>query len=129
MLFILLSCFLALFAGCVTARSDSFIPSLSLNEVNASATTECNARCATFQALEANCTTPHCGCNVPFISTQGKCLVCQTVTPQDAAAVQFLLDTEISQCHMEGIKVEFQLDLPPPAAAIVEKFHRDSACM
>ncbi|KAF8491122.1 hypothetical protein JB92DRAFT_3007061 [Gautieria morchelliformis] len=130
MLFTLLSCVLALFAGCgrtVTARSDSFIPSLSLRQVNASAIAECNARCANFQALRANCTTPHCGCTVSYLSTQGNCLQCQTGTPQDAATVQILLDTEIYQCRMEGIKVEFQLDLPPAAAAIVEKFHRDSA--
>ncbi|KAF8510605.1 hypothetical protein JB92DRAFT_3097369 [Gautieria morchelliformis] len=73
MLFILLSCFLALFAGCVTARSDSFIHSLSLREVNASATTKYSRKVS-----------------------------------------------EISQCHMEGIKVEFQLDLPPATAAIVD---------
>jgi hypothetical protein len=53
---------------------------------------QCNATCAIYNAAQANCTTPHCGCNAPFLQAEGNCLVCQTTTPEDAATVQFLLD-------------------------------------
>ncbi|KAF8500694.1 hypothetical protein JB92DRAFT_890546 [Gautieria morchelliformis] len=79
--------------------------------------------------MQANCVTPHCGCTVPFLRAQGNCLVCQTNTPQDAATVQLLLDVETNQCRSEGIKVDFQLYLKPAAAAIIQKYRRDSASL
>ena len=35
----------------------------------------------------------------------------------------------MAKCHSEGIKINFQLDLPPAAAAIVQKSNRDNASM
>ncbi|KAF8491121.1 hypothetical protein JB92DRAFT_3147741 [Gautieria morchelliformis] len=130
MLFIPVAWCLALFAGGVTAHSDSFVSSLALRQVNASATPDCSVPCAQYAEAKSNCSTAHtahCGCTVSFLQAQGNCLVCPTTTPQDAAAVQFLLDAEIDQCHSEGINVDFQLSLPPAAAAIVDKFNTDSA--
>ncbi|KAF8532456.1 hypothetical protein JB92DRAFT_3138419 [Gautieria morchelliformis] len=88
--------FLVLFAGHVAARSYAFPSSITSMQVNAS-TTSCSVYCARYQNAMVNCTSPHCGCTVPFLQAQGECLVCQTTKPQDAAAVQFLLDAEISQ--------------------------------
>ena len=35
----------------------------------------------------------------------------------------------MAKCHSEGIKINFQFDLPPAAAAVVQTFNRDSASM
>ncbi|KAF8582424.1 hypothetical protein K439DRAFT_1618312 [Ramaria rubella] len=85
---------------------------------------QCNATCNAFALLNVECppSSPHCHCNAPFLSAQGNCLLCRTETASDEAAVQFLLDEEISQCHSEGIDVNVQLQLPPAAADIVHSF-------
>jgi len=98
---------------------------LHVRQVNA--TSDCNATCSSFAVIEQQCDVPHCGCKPTFLQAQGSCLLCQTDTPQDAADVQFLLDTEIIQCHSEGVQVEFQLNLEPAAAAIVKSFYEQSA--
>ena len=49
---------------------------------------------------------------------------------QVLGSVQSCVSDKIAQCHSEGIKINLQLhDLPPAAAAIVQKFNRDSASM
>jgi len=119
---------LALSAGCVTAQANHFPHSLTARQASPS-TNDCNSTCTNFQELQANCNVPHCGCTVPFVQAQGECLLCESTTPQDDAAVQYLLDTELNQCHSEGFNVTYQLDLPPAAVAIVQKFNRDSATL
>ncbi|KAF8587204.1 hypothetical protein K439DRAFT_1614497 [Ramaria rubella] len=121
MLFIAMAWLIALFAGCD--------PSNSTASQAGSITTDCNTTCASFEAIQAACEVPHCGCTVPFLQAQGQCLVCQATNASDAAAVQFLLDAEITQCHNEGIDVDFQLDLPPDAAALVREYDHASAVL
>ncbi|KAF8532452.1 hypothetical protein JB92DRAFT_3103931 [Gautieria morchelliformis] len=128
MSFILMACFLALFSGSVALQSDTLTRSFTSMQASPSPP-DCNATCATYFEYVANCKVPQCGCAVPFLQAQGECLVCKTSTPRDAAAVQFLLNDEISQCRNEGINVAFQLDLPPSAAMVVQKVDRDSASL
>ncbi|KAF8582415.1 hypothetical protein K439DRAFT_1661848 [Ramaria rubella] len=90
---------------------------------------QCNATCNTFELLNVECPTssPHCHCNVPFISAQGNCLLCQTETATDQASVQFLLDEEMAQCRSEGIEVNaIHIQLPQAAAEIVRVFNVSS---
>lgn len=128
MLFILAAWLLALFAGCVTAQSGSLVSTLALRQADPSAA-DCNATCTTFEIAENACNSPHCGCTIDFLQAQGNCLVCQAGDPEDQAAVQFLLDAEITQCQSEGININFQVDLPPAAAAIVQQYNVDSAIL
>jgi len=129
MLFVLPASILALLAASVTAQPhDNLISSLTARQSNApSNDPDCNATCGASAAVKQACSVPHCGCTVPFLQAQGACLVCQTDTPGDAAAVQFLLDAEIAQCHSEKIPVEYQIPLPPAAQAIVRRINQQSA--
>ncbi|KAF8582423.1 hypothetical protein K439DRAFT_156444 [Ramaria rubella] len=108
------------YAAYLPTNAMSDLVSRQVNNVSS----QCKATCNTFELLNVECPTssPHCHCNVLFLSAQGNCLLCQTETATDQAAVQLLLDEEITRCHDDGIEVNVQLHLPPAAAEIVYSF-------